>query len=160
MKTFWIVVVIVVALGAVWWFNSSKSTNMYGSPQTSSSPTPTTSGTSSGYKKSTATPVPVISGKTYTQLVAEFGNNRIQFGQNCQAQPASLALKNGTTIMLDNRSNQTHTITVNGTKYTIMGYGYQIVTVSSPTLPKAIGLGCDSSVNVGTIQLQANISGE
>lgn len=107
----------------------------------------------------TATPAPTQS-MSYSQLVQAYGSNRIQFDATCQAVPKSMALKSGTSILLDNRSNQSRTITMNGKTYSLVPYGYQVVTVSSSTLPQTVGVNCNNQINAGTINLQANISGE
>lgn len=158
------IIVVVVLVGAAWWFNGGSS-NLSLSPGTSSTPTAlaatkTPSGSVSKAKNS-ATPVPIAtSALSYSQLVAQYGSNRIQFNQDCQANPSSMALKAGTGILLDNRSNKTQVISLNGASYTLVPYGYRVVTVSSATLPKAIGVTCNGQVNTSTINLQANISGQ
>lgn len=159
-KTWLVIIVVAIAAGA-WWLsedNSGVSLN----PDTSTSPTAvgaTKTPSASKTTTSTATPLPTSS-LSYTQLVAQYGSNRIQFNQDCQATPGSMSLKNGTGVLLDNRSNKTQVITFNGLSYTLVPYGYRVVTVSSSTLPKAIGVTCNGSVNTGTINLQANISGQ
>ncbi len=104
-------------------------------------------------KISTATASP----KTYTDLVKTYADRRIQFDINCQAIPGNVTFKNGTTIMLDNRSGDARTITLAGVKYQLAGYGYAIVTLRSTVLPKEMLLSCGSAINVGRILLQALI---
>jgi hypothetical protein len=147
-----------VIVAGVWWVEggtlpASLSLSPSASPSVSASKSPV-----SGIRR-TATPAPT-STASYTQLVQQFGSNRIQFDNRCQAQPNSVVFKNGAQIMLDNRSSQARNISLNGTSYALAGYGYKIVTLSSATLPKQISLGCNSLVNVGVIQLEANISGQ
>ena len=163
-KLWTIIVVIVVLVGAVWWFNGGSS-NVSLTPGTSVSPTAVSATkTPAGYKATPSispTPVPVVtSNLSYSQLVAQYGSNRIQFNQDCQASPSSMVLKTGTGILLDNRSNKTQVISLNGASYTLVPYGYRVVTVSSATLPKAIGVTCNGQVNTSSINLQANISGQ
>ncbi len=163
-KTWTIIIVILVIAAGVWWFNGSGS-NVPLSPGASASPTavgatkkPVVSKTNNSV---TPTPIPVAtSALSYSQLVAQYGNNRIQFDANCQAQPGNVVFKNGTKILLDNRSNQPRSISVNNINYNLGAYGYQVILLSSSTLPQTIKLGCNGLVNVGTIQLQANISGQ
>lgn len=159
MKKIWIVIVVVLALVALWWFRQGGS-GQYVWPSTSSSPVPTVTATTKAAvakPKATATATPTAS---YSQLVLQFGSNRIQFDNNCRVQPSNVVFKNGTQIMLDNRSSQTQSFTIGGTAYTLPGYGYQIITLSQPSVPKNLTINCGSSVNVGTIQLQAAISGQ
>ena len=163
-KPWTIIVVVVVLAGAVWWFNGGGS-NVTLSPDASTSPTAAgATKTPAGYKATPSispTPVPVAtSNLSYSQLVVQYGANRIQFNQDCQAQPSSMVLKNSTGILLDNRSNKTQVIALNGASYTLVPYGYRVVTLSSATLPKVLSVSCNDSVNTGTINLQANISGQ
>ena len=164
MNKFWTaIIVIAVILGGVWWAKGgSLNTVLMNSGVTSSTAQPSISNAPSvKVVKKTAAPTPTPTpALTYTQLVQKYGSNRIQFDRNCQAQPKSLVYKNGTTVLLDNRANQVRTIGINGVVYTLSAYGYQEVTLSDPTTPKAIGISCNNLVNVGTIQLQANISGQ
>lgn len=156
-KTWTIIIVVLVLVAGVWWFNGGSS-NVAFLPGLSASPSVSATKTP-GVVKRTATPT-VTSNLTYSQLVAQYGNNRIQFNSSCQAVPSSLVLKNGTGILLDNRSNMTQVISLNGATYTLVPYGYRVVTLTSSLLPTSLSISCNSSVNTGTIQLQAKISGE
>lgn len=163
MNKTWIVVIVVAIVAGAWWLNRDSS-NLSLSPDTSTSPTPVgATKTPAGSKtvSRTVTPTPTVtSNLSYTQLVAQYGSNRIQFDQDCKGQPGSMVLKNGAGVLLDNRSNKTQVITLNGVSYTLVPYGYRVVTVSSSSLPKAVGVSCNDSINSGMINLQANISGE
>ena len=153
-KYWWIVVIVVAALTSVAYI---KVSNKKLGPSSSASPSPSVS-TSPAVKK------PASSGgsaqtapKTYDQLVDEYKDRRIQFDQNCQATPNSITYNNETKIMLDNRSAQPAKVTVGGTSYSLIGYGWQLVTLSSKTLPKELQIDCGRAVNVGKILLQALI---
>ena len=165
MNKFWIAVVVIAVIAGGVWLSKNGDVDLL-SYTPSSTPTPTespakTGGTSVVKKTATATATPAPTpAMSYTELVAQYGTNRIQFDANCQALPSSVVFKNGTKIMLDNRSNQARTISVNSTKYNLIPYGYQLVILSNSSLPQTISLSCDNQVNVGTIQLQANISGQ
>ncbi|KKW02275.1 MAG: hypothetical protein UY36_C0009G0010 [Parcubacteria group bacterium GW2011_GWA1_49_11] len=152
------VIIVLVILGGVWWMNTRNltptSSNLTGA---SASPTVSANAVKASGTKKTSSPTPAMS---YTQMVAQYGSNRIQFGEDCQTVPESAVFKNGTTIMLDNRSNQTRTIRLNSKSYTLSPYGYQIVTLTDSSLPETIKVSCNTRVNAGTILLQANISGE
>lgn len=92
--------------------------------------------------------------KTYTQMVAQYKDYRIQFDAMCQAHPNNITYKSGTKVMFDNRSGDARTITIGGVAYYFPGYGYKILTLSSSKLPKTLFLSCGAAVNVGQILLQ------
>src|SRR6185369_5396584 len=123
-----------VVVGGVWWMKNGGSVSfpsLYtSSPTASASKAPVAGGT-----QKTATPAPTQA-LSYTQLVQQFGSNRIQFDSTCQATPKSVVFKNGTQILLDNRSSQARTIGIDGKTYSLGSYGYQVVTLSSTNLPK------------------------
>jgi hypothetical protein len=104
--------------------------------------------------KKTPAPTPA---KSYSDTVKEYEGRRIQFDERCQVVPQSPTYKNGTSIMLDNRSASARSVMVGGTKYDLTAYGYKIVTLSSLSLPKELAVSCGSSGNVGKILLQAQI---
>jgi len=56
--------------------------------------------------------------------------------------------------MFDNRSGDARYIKVGDQVYQLAGYGYKILTLTSPVLPKTLLLDCGSAVNVGQILLQ------
>ncbi|HWA64568.1 MAG TPA: hypothetical protein VG866_01825 [Candidatus Paceibacterota bacterium] len=159
MKNTWILVIIaVVVIAAVVFIRKDSGAP---SPSTSASPTSSAHGTTATPKTSTSPKVtPTGVGRSYDQLVKDYANSRIQFDANCQATPASFALKTGSQVLLDNRSNQARAIVVDGKTYNLGAYGYQLITVSGGTLPRTVGVNCGPAVNVSTINLQANISGQ
>lgn len=147
---------VVVVVGGVWWVSSNKG-NLpgYGTQNQanySSSPSPS-SATKPAVKKNT-TP---ISSQNYTELVKQYEGRRIQFDDRCQINPQKPTYKNGTSIMLDNRSAQARAVGIGGVKYDLGAYGYRIVTLSSSSLPKELAVTCGSSGNVGSVLLQAQI---
>ena len=151
------VLVVVVFIGA-WWSYSNKmpSLNDLGyKNQPSSSPTPAPKVVIKQVVKKTGSATASV--KTYNELVKEYEGRRIQFDINCQAVPNSVTYKNGTTIMLDNRSGDSRVVTLDGTRYQLAGYGYATVTLSGQSLPKEMSLSCGAAINVGKILLQAQI---
>ena len=116
------------------------------SASVSASPTPTPA------VRVTTSPIP--SGLTYEQAIAQYEGRRFQFDQYCQANPRTMSVKNGTSVMLDNRSGDARTFAVGGVFYSIAGYGWRIVTPTSKTLPATLYLDCGSARNVGTLLLQ------
>lgn len=151
-KYLWIVVIVAVA-AVVYFMGGDWAGKYIGTVTVSPSPSTGTAAKPVLKKIGTAT----TSTKTYTELVKEYEGRRIQFDQYCQANPKNITYKNGTTIMLDNRSGDARTITLAGVKYQLSGYGYALVTLSSQSLPKEMLLSCGSAVNVGKILLQAQI---
>jgi outer membrane protein OmpA-like peptidoglycan-associated protein len=91
---------------------------------------------------------------SYGDAVKQYEGRRFQFNDSCQATPTSMAVKNGTSLMLDNRSNKSKTITFNLKKYTLEAYGYKIVTASNSALPATTFIDCNSSQNVATVNIQ------
>ncbi|MBX4211785.1 MAG: hypothetical protein KW806_03300 [Candidatus Yanofskybacteria bacterium] len=150
-KVWWLVA---GALGlAVIWTMMSRAdyAGTYGSP------TPTAkAATATPRAGATKTPTSQ-STVSYTQALQTYGSNRIQFDQYCQGQPSSMSLKTGSKIMLDNRSGDARTIVVDGKKYNLAGYGFQVITLSSKTLPYTVKVDCGTSKNVAQVFLQATI---
>ena len=108
----------------------------------------------------TSTPLPKSgatgsSGKlTYDQAVKQFEGRRVQFDAMCQAIPNNFTVKNGTQIMLDNRSGDARWVSLNNFGYHLSGYGFTIVTMSSKNLPLNVLIDCGSAQNVGQILIQ------
>ncbi len=161
MKKLWIIVAIIVIAIAVWWMKGGEvpGVPLYNATTSPSSAAQASKSPIAVAAKKTATPVPTQA-RTYTQLVQQFGSNRIQFDADCRATPSAVAFKNGTQILLDNRANQSRTIGIGGTNYYLGAYGYQVITLSSSTLPKQINVSCNNQINAATINLQATISGQ
>lgn len=90
---------------------------------------------------------------TYEQALATYKADRIQFDGNCQATPNYVTYKNGSSIMLDNRSPYSRVIKA-GSTFTIPAYGFKILKLSNSTLPVAWFVDCGSSQNVATIIIQ------
>ena len=156
-KNIWIVVVVVAIAAGVWWFEKGGQDMMQRAGD--ASPTPSVS-TAAGSKAKPAAGAPAAtqspySGKTYSQLVAEFGGNRLQFDQRCQANPARMVVKNGVPFMLDNRANEARSIKFNNQSYNLGPYGYQVVTLSGAG---TYDVTCNVAGKVGTLLLEAVIS--
>ena len=90
---------------------------------------------------------------SYEQALEIYKDYRIQFGENCRATPSNVSYKNGTNIMLDNRSAYNRAIRV-GSVYTVNSYDFKIVKLSSASLPATWFVDCDNFQNVATILLQ------
>ena len=152
--------IIIVAVVVIGWFAMSS----FNSPAGSGTATSTSTGatTTTTVAKTTTTvkkPVPVASQPvtmSYTNALALYKDNkRIQLSGDtfCQVTPNNVMYKNGTSIMIDNRSAKTRTVKV-GATYSIPGYGFKIVKLSSGTLPATLFMDCDTQQNVAKVLLQ------
>lgn len=97
----------------------------------------------------------------YTQAVNQYINKRIQFDDVCQAIPNSITVKNGASIMLDNRFSEQRFVTLDNRKYTLTAHGFQIITLSSRILPHVVAIDCGGPkssnqiyINVAQILIQ------
>lgn len=152
-KTLWLVIGAIVAVVVIVAVVKMRGSDL--SLQTSSSPSPSLIGESPvDSPLSGVGPSGTASNSAYTKLVTTYAGKRIQFDAGCQAIPKSLVVKNGAKIMFDNRSGDARYITINGTSYRFPGYGYWVIPLSSPTLPKTILLNCGAGVNVGTLIIE------
>jgi len=95
---------------------------------------------------STVAPTGAVS-LSYSQALTKYANTRIQINASCQMTPLKAVYKVGTSVMLDNRSDTSKSILFNGTRYTIAGYGFKIVTLNTA---KTFQVDCGSSQNVAT----------
>jgi len=164
----WVVIAVAVIL-VVWTFNSGvlNKGGEGGGGEGKLEESPQTVNEGSGPEAN----APVYSGQqgsTFTQsqiqnysaLVNEYGDRRVQFDEGCQMSPADVSFKNGTSVMLDNRSPSPRTIKIGSQSYYFQPYGYKILTLSSAVLPASLKISCDAAPEVGNILLQANILGE
>jgi len=142
-NTWWLVGVGIVVIALIVWAVGKNGGEM----NNGESPTPTSSATTSPSATSAAAT------KSYQNALVTYANVRFQFDQYCQAIPKSMSVKSGRTIMLDNRSGDARVIKVGPNSYSLAGYGWRLVTVSSKTLPATLYLNCGAAVNVGTLIL-------
>jgi hypothetical protein len=89
----------------------------------------------------------------YSQALERYNARRIQLDASCQSSPRGMSVKNGTHIMIDNRSNMNRTIILD-TAYNIPAYGFKIVQIKSSALPATWLLDCDNFQNVATILVE------
>lgn len=90
---------------------------------------------------------------SYQQALVKYKDHRIQLGQDCQATPTNVTYKNGTSIMIDNRSNVARTVKV-GSTYTIAAWSFKVINLTSATLPATWLVDCGKQQNVATILIQ------
>jgi hypothetical protein len=98
-------------------------------------------------------PVKKVPSISYADALVKYKDARIQLDDDCQAFPNSVTYKNGTSIMIDNRSGVTRTVKVGGA-YTIKAYSFKIIKLDRPTLPETLLIDCDNYQNVATILVQ------
>ena len=151
-KNLWIGLGVVVVLGLlIWWYGASNNSKIEDEAMTPSETTDvdSTEDTSTG-SVNTGAPAASLS---YQQALVTYKDKRLQITNTCQVSPNNVTYKNGTSIMLDNRSAVTRTIKL-GSTYSIKAYGFKIVKLNSATVPATWLMDCDSSQNVATILIQ------
>ena len=143
----WVIVIAVLIIGVVMIFGKKTVAPVENPTDATISEPESTQDTTAG----SAT----VSGSSmkYTDAVAKYVDRRIQLDKVCQAHPNNVTYKNGTTIMIDNRSPQAARVHL-GSVFTINPYSFKIVTLSSTTFPKTFLVDCGTSQNVATILVQ------
>ena len=144
-KNMWIGIGVVVIIIVIYLAMSSSSV----APAVTDNQIIPTEDTSAG-SVNVGAPVASIS---YAQALVKYKDARIQLDENCQASPNSVTYKNGTNIMIDNRSSVIRTIKV-GSDFNVKAWGFKIVKLSSKTLPITWLVDCGASQNVATILIQ------
>jgi len=106
-------------------------------------------------KKQTKTQKPIqIQEVSYAEAVNLFAGRRVQITTNCQLLPAYMVLKNGMNVMIDNRTNETVNIWVDGKEYLLNAFNYKIIYLQKQPLPYTVRIDCGSGKNNGQIILQ------
>ncbi|MEN9342024.1 MAG: hypothetical protein RIQ54_280 [Candidatus Parcubacteria bacterium] len=90
---------------------------------------------------------------SYSQAINLYSKSRIQFDSYCQANPSSLTIKSITPLMLDNRSDSSRSITIDGASRTLLPYGFTVVTVPFQRLPHTAIINCGSSKNSARVNI-------
>lgn len=158
-KTYvWAIIgVVIVALGA-WAVMTNKSSdsnpNASPTPQASGSPKANPSATPVKTTSTAPKPSTVPSNLSYGEAIKVYAGVRIQFNAQCQATPNSFTIKNGQSVMFDNRSGDARWFSLNGTGYYLAGYGFRVLPISSKTLPSTVTVDCGSAQNVAKIEVQ------
>lgn len=86
---------------------------------------------------------------TYQQTVDKYGDFRIQIDNCSVPKPTMITVKNGTSIMFDNRSADGIELTVDKKVYQIYGYDYKIIALSNKALPYIVQVDCRSGDDIG-----------
>lgn len=141
-----IVVALVVLLGVYWMYQGSPSiAPEVNNTQTASEDNPVN-------ETPASSPAASLS---YANALITYADRRLQFDSACVATPNNVTYKNGTDIMLDNRSKTSRTISVNGQVYTIRAWGFRIIDLTTTkTLPQTMLVDCGNGQNQATIILQ------
>lgn len=153
-----IVAIVVIGWFAMSAFNTPAGTET-GTPGTQKATTtaPVAKTTTTVAKKAV---VPIASQPvtmSYQKALETYKDNlRLQLSgaDFCQVSPNNVMYKNGTSIMIDNRSANTRNIKIGSTSYSIEGYGFKIVKLSSTTLPATLLMDCGTQQNIAKILLQ------
>lgn len=145
--------VVVLVLIAVVWRGKRAPSGSESSPSPSTSVQASTGVSPTAAVRPRVAPTPPLP-STYGDAVAQFSDRRIQFDMYCQANPVNNTYKNGSQIMLDNRSGDARIIVVNGVQYSLAGYGWKIITLNATTLPATWAVDCGSAKNVSKILIQ------
>jgi hypothetical protein len=96
---------------------------------------------------------------TYQEVLKAYTGKRFQFVNNregnCIMSPTSATFKNNTKVMLDNRTDKSMTVYLNGVANVMPAYGYKVVTLTATgQLPFTIKVDCNAGKNNGQIILQ------
>lgn len=98
------------------------------------------------------TPAPRLS---YDDALVVYQDSRIQFGETCAASKfINSTVKNGTTLMIDNRSKDSKTFTVGSVAHFVPAYDYTLVTLNYSNLPQTVYIDCGTQQNSATILVQ------
>lgn len=161
MKKISLLVVVILVVGVGYWLMGRDGNFMsdYTSPE-EGTPAASSPAAKAPAKKAVAPATSSVptSARPYGDLVKEYDGRRIQFDGRCQQTPVSVTYKNGTNVMLDNRSSNPVSVKVGTISYSLLGYGYQIINLSSSSLPKEMMVSCGTAGNVGKVLLQAMLN--
>lgn len=156
-KYIWyLVIVLVVGAIIVGLARQNPANAPAGSESPSASVSPSATPTPSGAVRYTPKPTTGSGAVTlsYAEALQKYAGVRIQFDARCQASPNQITVKNGTSVMFDNRSGDARTIVVGAVTYSIAGYGFRIIPMNSRTLPATVRIDCGSAQNVAQIIIQ------
>jgi plastocyanin len=131
----YVIVGIVILVLLIWVIKDQMHKTDQGGMQPTTQNSPTTA-TSSATSTPTSTPTSTaaVSGKSlsYGDAIKAYPN-RFQFRASCEGTPASISVKSGTTVMLDNRDTVSHTIKADKQTFYLSGLHYAILHTSTIT---------------------------
>ena len=89
---------------------------------------------------------------SYSEEFAKYRDGRlVQFDMNCGVLRSRMVIANGSSMMLDNRSNKEQLITIGEQKFTLTPYDFEIFTIKTPEIPTTYLIDCNERQNVATI---------
>lgn len=135
--------------------NNSTDQNQAAQNQSTQVPQAEQSNTQNNTNSTSAKPkvTPPANSAAYTAALKTYGTNRIQFDEYCTASPAQVVFKGGTSIMIDNRSNDQRKIVIGGSIINVAPFSYKIFTLQKVTSQTVIHGDCADLKNVVTITL-------
>lgn len=89
----------------------------------------------------------------YAEALVKYKDARLQLDQSCRPTPAKMTFKNNSMLMVDNRSSEARVMNI-GQEFTIKGYGFKIIKLSSSETPVVFSVDCGEHKNVATISIQ------
>jgi|GEM_PF-1490381 len=157
-----ILAVVVIAVGVVWSIVQTPQlapSNHNQVSQSSAQNQPTSAGAAKTNHISASTIANGSAGTiSYATALVTYKDRRIQLGFDqhnyCIVAPYAPIYRNGTTVMLDNRTNTSLKVSLDQQSYVISPYGFKIVTLTVGKLPHTIMVSCGGGVNNGTITLE------
>lgn len=152
-KTIWAIIIVVVVALVIFFISRDKGSVNIETPVTENTQTTETTNGVTGQTTSKNKTITPVSSTSYENALAQYRDRRIQLGTDCQATPSNVTYKNGTSIMVDNRSTETRTVRV-GSNYTIAPWSFKIINLTSSTIPATWLVDCGAQQNVATILIQ------
>ena len=154
----WLLAIVVVLGLVVWSGKLNKPTSQVGSSPMPSDAAYTPPGSSTVPRASVKPKTPTASvgaaPVAYGDALKQYAGRVMQFNANCQVSPNQIVVKNGSSVMFDNRSGDSRWISLNGVGYQISGYGFRILPMTSKNLPETVVVDCGSAQNVGKVIVQ------
>ena len=88
----------------------------------------------------------------YADLVLKYEDRTLQFNESCQASKEStVGFKQGTDVLLDNRSDSSAKIVIGSRTFNLKAYGYKVIDLGSVGTYK---IDCNENQNVLTLTVQ------
>ena len=91
---------------------------------------------------------------TYAETLKKYEGRRMQVNASCQVTPFYVTYTNGTSIMLDNRSDSVKVVKFDSVAYSVPAFGFKIIKLTAKTVPHEISIDCGSKYNVGRVLIQ------
>jgi len=96
-----------------------------------------------------------LNGISYTEAYMKYNDGHIiQFSDNCQSSPYRIVLKNGSELMLDNRSTKKEIVSIGDARYNLGAYGFKVIRLKEVKTPSTNLIDCTTSQNVNTLIIE------